>query len=128
MAISGDARKRGAWETRFARYRASGLSVARFCQQEGVSTNAFYYWAKRLKAASGPRAPWAPAPSRRACSPAMSTADRNAHGAAVRFRWNNGTEVLVPAECLEVIRCLAECLAEAGGHRGGAFQEVVVKA
>jgi hypothetical protein len=37
--------------------------------------------------------------------------------------------VLVPAGCLEAIRCLAECLAEAGdGCRGAAFQEVVVKA
>ena len=31
---SGDAQKRRAWETRFARYRAGGLSVARFCGQE----------------------------------------------------------------------------------------------
>jgi hypothetical protein len=37
-------------------------------------------------------------------------------------------EVVVPADCLETIRCLAECLAEAGGHRGKTFQEVVVKA
>ena len=34
MVSSGDAQKRQAWETRFARYRASGLSVARFCGQE----------------------------------------------------------------------------------------------
>ena len=46
----------------------------------------------------------------------------------VRFRWRSGTEVVVPADCLEAIRCLAECLAEAGDYRGEAFQEVVVKA
>ena len=51
MVSSGDAQKRRAWEARLARYRASGLSVARFCEQERVSTNTFYYWAKRLRTA-----------------------------------------------------------------------------
>jgi len=45
----------------------------------------------------------------------------------VRFRWKTGTEVRVPADCLEVIRCLAECLTTSGDHRDEAFQEVVVK-
>ena len=44
------------------------------------------------------------------------------------FRWKTGMEVWVPTECLEVIRCLADCFAEAGEQRGGAFQEVVVRA
>jgi hypothetical protein len=48
--------------------------------------------------------------------------------ATVRFCWNSGVEVLVPAECLEAIRCLANCLVEVGGCQGEAFQEVVVKA
>jgi hypothetical protein len=45
----------------------------------------------------------------------------------VRFCWNAGVEVWVPADCLEAIRCLAECLAKTGGRRAEAFQEVVVK-
>jgi hypothetical protein len=45
----------------------------------------------------------------------------------VRFRWKGGTEVVVPAGSLGAIRCLAECLGQAGGRRGEAFQEVVVK-
>jgi hypothetical protein len=60
---------------------------------------------------------------------ATAAADGNARGATVRFRWRGGVEILVPAGCLEAIRCLAECLAEAGdGCRGEGFQEVVVKA
>ena len=41
MVSSGDAQKRRAWEVRFGRFRASGLTVARFCEQEGVSANTF---------------------------------------------------------------------------------------
>jgi transposase-like protein len=128
MVSSGDAQKRRAWKARFARYRSSGLSVAGFCKQEGVSTNTFYYWAKRLRTAS------APASSRtdRAFPPRnaaeMPSPDSNTRGAMVRFHGTTGVEVSVPADCLEAIRCLAECLAKAGDHRSEAFQEVVVKA
>ena len=53
VMVSGqDAQKRRAWEVRFGRFRASGLTVARFCEQERVSTHTFYYWAKRVGSAS----------------------------------------------------------------------------
>jgi hypothetical protein len=125
MASLGDVAKREAWVGKFARYQASGLSVARFCKQERVSANTFYYWAKRLNTAS--TASWArrAASSRRVA--AKLTADSSTREAVVRFRYTSGAEVIVPADCLETIRCLAECLAEAGHHRGEAFQEVIVK-
>lgn len=126
MASSGDVQKRRAWQTRFARFRTSGLSVVRFCQQERVSTHTFYYWAKRLKwaaaqttACDGPRS----LPRRRTTP---STAENNAQQALLRFRWQSGAEVWVPATCPEAIRCLAECLVQAGDRHGAAFQEVVV--
>jgi hypothetical protein len=128
MASSGDVLKRRVWKTRFAGFRSSGLSVARFCEQEGVSTHTFYYWAKRLgqasaKAATGGHSrPW----SRR---PAVSLAtERSARQGMVCFRWPSGAKARVPADCLPAIRCLAACLAEAGAPCGEAFQEVVVKA
>jgi hypothetical protein len=34
--------------------------------------------------------------------------------------------VAVPADCLDAIRCLAECLGRAKEGRSDAFQEVVV--
>jgi hypothetical protein len=125
---SGDAQKRRSWDARIRRYRSSGLSVARFCAQEGVSTHAFYYWAKRLRAVSGRRPLRVARASRPACSSATPTTDGNARGAMVRFRWPTGAEVLVRADCLAAIKCLAECLAKAGDCRSEAFQEVVVKA
>jgi hypothetical protein len=36
------------WRERIAQHEASGLSVAAFCQQEGVSTPTFYWWRSRL--------------------------------------------------------------------------------
>jgi hypothetical protein len=55
-------------------------------------------------------------------------ASNSTREAVVRFRWNSGAEVTVPAGCLEAIRCLAKCLAETGDGCGEAFQEVLVKA
>ena len=128
MARSGGVEKRRAWAARFARYQASGLPVTRFCKQERVSPNTFYYWAKRLRTASAT----APLCADRAVSPRRalptSKAGNSAREAVVHFRWKSGAEVTVPASCLEAIRCLAKCLAEEGGHRGESFQEVVVKA
>ncbi len=126
MTSLGDAQKREAWRARLARYPRSGLSVVRFCEQERVSTHTFYYWAKRLKTASAPSRAARAVPARRA--PAPLTTAGNIPGATVCFRWNADVEVLVPADCLEAIRCLAACLAQARGRRGEAFQEVVVKA
>src|SRR5271169_1561761 len=91
MASSGDARKRQAWQARFARYRSSGLSVARFCGQERVSTNTFYYWAKRLRTGSAPSQADRAFPPRHVS--ARPTTGGNTQGAVVRFRWKSGTEV-----------------------------------
>ncbi len=126
MASLGDAQKREAWRARFARYRRSGLSVARFCEHERVSTHTFYYWAKRLKTASAPSRVDRAVPPRRVSAPPATAA--NAPGATVCFRWHADVEVLVPADCLEAIRCLAQCLVEIGDRHGEAFQEVIVKA
>lgn len=119
MVSSGNAEKRRAWQVRFARYRSSGLSVAQFCEQERVSPKAFYYWANQLKT------------SKTGVSSSLSAArnvDSNGQAATVRFRWTDGAEVLVPAECLGVIRCLVECIMSLGDCHGEGFQEVVVKA
>jgi len=126
MVSSGDMQKRRAWAARLARHRASGLSVKGFCKRERVSPNTFYYWAKRLRTASAPA--WAVGAMRPRHASATFTSDSSEREAVVRFRWKSGTEVLVPAACIDVIHCLAKCLAEAGDHCGEAFQEVVVKA
>src|SRR4029453_380289 len=45
-----DDRKRF-WRDLIERQPASGLNIARFCAEAGVSQNAFYVWKKRLLAA-----------------------------------------------------------------------------
>jgi len=130
MVSRQDVEKERAWEVRFERFRASGLSVARFCEQERVSANTFYYWAKRVgsKSArpftSGARN--APRQSRPSLKPA-ATAGRIASAALVRFSFYAGVEVSVPADCLDAIRCLAECLAHTRAECPDAFQELVVR-
>jgi hypothetical protein len=126
-----DVQKRRQWERRLERHRAGELTVGRFCADERVSVNTFYYWAKRLGAASRkPRT--APAekasdgrrpPARQAAVPDLAVA---ASAAVVRFRLNAAVEVSVPANCLEVIRCLADCVQHSQTERGAAFHELVV--
>jgi hypothetical protein len=56
-----------------------------------------------------------------------ATAGGITSAALVRFSWNAGVEVSVPADCLDAIRCLAECLQRTHTGRPDAFQEVVVR-
>jgi hypothetical protein len=129
MASLGDSEKRQAWTARFARYQASGLPVARFCDQERVSVNTFYRWAKLVGSNSARPSTSTSKPSQRgrpSVKPAI-VAGRIAQGAVVRFSWNAGVEVSVPADCLDAIRCLAECLQRARPECSDAFQEVVVR-
>jgi hypothetical protein len=43
-----DVEKRREWAELFMQFRTSGLNVARFCKNERVSVNTFYYWSKRV--------------------------------------------------------------------------------
>jgi hypothetical protein len=129
MTSRQDLQKRRVWAVRLRRCRASGLTVARFCKQERVSVNTFYYWAKRLSspavAASWSR-PQGGRKRGRQSVQHTSAAVANSNAALVRFHWNAAVEVSVPANCLDAIRCLAECLQHAQVERSDAFQEVIV--
>ena len=126
-----DVQKRRQWEQRLERHRASGLTVGRFCADERVSVNTFYYWAKRLGGPSRKSriAPAAQAsegrrpPVRQAAASDLVVPE---NAAVVRFRLNAAVEVSVPADCLEVIRCLANCVQHSQLERNAAFHEVVV--
>ena len=50
-----------------------------------------------------------------------------ANAALVRFSWESGVEVSVPADCLGVIRCLVECLQHTRAERPDAFQELILR-
>ncbi len=123
-----DVQKRRQWEQRLGRHRASGLTVGRFCEDEHVSVNTFYYWAKRL---GGPSRKPRIAPASEGRRPPVRQAAASdlvvpENAAVVRFRLNAAVEVSVPADCLEVIRCLANCVQHSQLERNAAFHEVVV--
>ena len=124
-----DIQKRREWGQRFERYRSGGLTVGRFCANERVSVNTFYYWARRV--GSQPDRPQADqadeAPEGRPQRVRQAAAsDLATNAAVVRFRLSAAVEVWVPANCLEVIRFLAHCVQHSPAERGYAFQEVVV--
>jgi len=48
MARPPDPRKVMEWQRPLRRIEKSGLTTARFCESEGVSTASFYCWRKRL--------------------------------------------------------------------------------
>ena len=124
-----DVQKRRQWEERFERFRASGLTVARFCASEPVSENTFYYWAKRI----GMRSTTARSAARDGASERHREPVHHTHVSAVAahtglvlFRLGAAVEVSVPANCLEAIRCLVHCAQHSPAERGYAFHEVVV--
>jgi len=48
------------WRQRIAKQRRSQLSVAAFCNQEGVSPKSFYAWRRRLRERAGAAALFVP--------------------------------------------------------------------
>ena len=60
------------WQQRLDRFRTSGLTVANFCEREGISTASFYAWRRRFEASPAPAAADAPrlVPVRLATPPA----------------------------------------------------------
>ena len=124
-----DVQKQRQWEERFRRYRSGGLTVERFCAEERVSPNTFYYWARRVgsqrakprSAPAGQTLEQMPERARQAAAP-----DLAADAGVVRFRLNTAVEVWVPANCLAVIRCLADCLQGSAAEPATGFQEVIV--
>jgi len=120
-----DVQKQRQWEERLGRYRSGGLTVERFCAEERVSPNTFYYWARRVGSQrTKPRS----APAGQTLERARQAAARDlaANAGVVRFRLNTAVEVLVPANCLEVVRCLAHCLQGSSIEQAAGFQEVIV--
>ena len=136
MASRENEQKRSEWAERLARHRASGLTVARFCAQERVSVNTFYYWSRRLGAGAAQRAlvstfpkvvaSGARALGKRGSQPRIESATIGARSGELRFLIDAAVEVTVPAECLDAIRCLVECLARHRVRRDAAFHEIVV--
>lgn len=124
-----DVEKRRKWEERFRQFRTSGLTVARFCANQRVSVNTFYYWSKRM----GRLSTAARSAERQGASGGFPESERRGRVAAaatnsplVHFRLNAAVEVSVPADCLDVIRCLVQSVQGSRAERSDAFHEVIV--
>jgi len=84
------------WLARFNRFHASGLSVTRYCQLEGISMPSFYQWRKRLRASTVNQA-----------APTFVPV-RITHSSAVEIHLPNGTRICVPPEHSESLRIVIE--------------------
>lgn len=129
-----DVEKRREWVERFERFRASGLTVARFCAGEPVSEHTFYYWAKRIGRRSTAVRSTAARPAATNGAPQRQREPvrrRRVSAAAtnsplVHFRLNAATQISVPADCLDVVRCLVLSLQSPRAEGNDAFHEVIV--
>ncbi len=143
-----DERKRSDWEQRLARFRASGMTVAGFCRRESVAVHTFYYWAKRLaepgpvkssrrpveksancvggslRCASSEGDPSVPSPRRPL--PSGATASVGGNVEMVHFHFQHGACLSIPANCLETIRCVVQCVGQSAAAQGVAFREVLL--
>lgn len=55
--MAGRQQRRRQWETRIARWRASGVSMAAYCRQHGLSYWTCVRWRQRLERAVTPASP-----------------------------------------------------------------------
>ena len=110
MAQRGGSSKRSEWRKRLGRYRGSGLTVAGFCEQEGISTASFYAWRKRLGGTMKAGKDWRAAFASVRLTPA---------GTPMWIHLPGGVRVEVPMENLEAVRAVVgEVLARAGEPDG----------
>ena len=104
MARCSDPERVRTWQRRFARFRQAGLSVARFCRQEGVSAAAFYQWRKRL-------APTGPSPVRDGQAAFANV--RLVAADEVRVKLRGGTQLRIPCHDPDTLRLALQTLAQA---------------
>ncbi len=111
MAQRGSPSKRTEWRKRLGRYRGAGMTVARFCEREGVSTASFYAWRKRLGDAIETEKEGRPAFASVRLAPA---------GTPMAIHLPGGVRLEVPMENLEAVRAVVgEVLARTARADGG---------
>jgi hypothetical protein len=118
MTVGSGREKAALWRDRFRRQSRSGLPVARFCSEEGVSVPSFYAWRKKM-ASPGPTSRSTPKPACQRAAPARVFQSLTVAAArpALSIRLPGGVELQVPAENLDLIRVVIGELARvtAGG-------------
>ena len=109
MALSSDSPKAVAWRRRVRRFGRSGMTVVRFCEEEGVSTASFYRWRNRL---AGQGLPRRNADARRTATtggeetPVFQPVRVRRAETAISIQLPGGVRVEVPAENLDAVRAV----------------------
>ncbi len=130
-----------AWQQRLQRYRASGLTVPRFCQQENVTPASFYYWSRRTREADSATAASSTKARRKAAGAAVPAAAARGTGtthnpvasAPIEVRIHDSLRVFIPSDCDQAMRLVLQ-LAHAIGESSApvanptAFQQVLLEA
>ena len=111
--------KAAVWRERLRRFSRSGLTVAQFCEEEGVSQPSFYQWRKRL---AGPSAEVSHRQARPAFQPLAVTPTRpTPPGVSIELRC--GARIELPSDNVElvqaVVRELTRAESEPGSPAGG---------
>ena len=96
MARSVDGAKRRAWSERLRRFERCELTVAAFCEAEGVSTPSFYQWRRRLGARGRQTRPGETGMTRQAFVPLQIAAPAPA-GGPVEIHLPNGARICLPS-------------------------------
>lgn len=96
--------KAAVWRARLRRFRASGMTVTRFCELEGVSAPSFYQWRRKLGPAAASTGA-EPVFQQVVVTPAVAS--------GLRVRLASGAEIEVAAGNLDVIRAVVGELARA---------------
>ena len=118
-----DGQKMQQWKERFTRFRSSGLTVEQFCSNEHVSANTFYYWRKRVDGRVTARLAQREAAFDGLDEPGRRATSVKPNNALVHFRFH-AAEISVPANCLDVIRCLTLCAQRVQLETNHTFHEV----
>jgi hypothetical protein len=119
MAKGSDQEKRQAWVARLKRFRASGQTIAKFCEDEKVAVHSYYYWVRRLRPSTADRATLGSQPD---STDKILTPDSRIH-----FQLRGGVVVSIPADCLAAIRCLVQCIQQSSPAAAASFHQVLVR-
>lgn len=94
------------WRQRMQRYELSGLTVAEFCDQQGVSAPSFYQWRKRFaETSAGASDQAAGRPKRRPqAASAFQQVTLTPPGSLVAVELGSGVRLELPAENVELVR------------------------
>ena len=106
MGRQSDPRKAAAWERRLGRFVESGLTVARFCDREGVSIATFHYWQRKLRDASTDAATWSPTTSSAARFDPVEVVSRQ--GVTIRFA--GGAVMEIPEDREDLVQAAVRAL------------------